>query len=286
MEEKKLVIFHKDTTYAGRLMNYCNREKESGFTAVTFAERELLEDYLRNNPSSVLLCEESASDISALQAICGRLFILSESVRGDNCAGVIFRYCPASQVLKKAGESKAFTADEKTIAGRIIGVISASDEGTGSEYAKNLAKKCAETEKVLFLGLSELFRPNGSDFGANAISELFYRLNREEELDISGLILRHEGFDCICGYSFWADSDELTAAGTEKLAAFLSSCDYDRVILDLCSLKSFTVPLLQCCDRIILKKTESRYEAGRLSEMKGQLAFAGLGDLISRMEEA
>lgn len=286
MEEKKLVIFHRDNVYSGRLMNYCNRCKTGGFSAVTFAERTLLEDYLHNNPSSVLLCEENTVDIAALQALCRKLFILCESIPPENMIGAIFRYRAASEVLKAVGEERSFSAEESIVSGKVVGVTSASDDGAGSEYAWNLAKKWAEAGHVLFIGLSVLYRPSGMKADYNAVSELFYRLNRGEALETSDLITKAEGVDCICGYAFWADADELTVDGMEKLTCFLAASEYDRVVLDLCSLKSFTVPLLLACDRIIIKKTEGTNGDERFSEMKRQLAFAGHGDLLVRMEEA
>lgn len=286
LEEKKLVIFHRDTVYSGRLMGVCNRTKTGGFSAVTFAERTLLEDYLRNNPSSVLLCEENTADIAALQTLCRKMFILCESVPAENMIGAIFRYRAASEVLKAVGEERSFSAEENVISGKIVGVTSDSDDGEGSEYAWKLAKKWAENGKVLFVALSVLYRPDGTNAGENAVSELFYRLNREEKLETADLVTTVANVDCICGYAFWADADELTVLGMEKLSEFLSLCDYDKVVLDLCSLKSFTVPLLLACDRIIIKKTDGLPGEERFSEMKRQLAFAGHGDLLVRMEEA
>ncbi len=286
LEEKKLVIFHKDTVYSERLMNYCNRNKTGGFSAVTFAERTLLEDYLKNNPSAVLLCEENTADIAALQALCRKLFVLCENIPAENMAGAVFRYSGASEVIKAVGEERSFSADENVISGKIIGITSASDDGSGSEYAWELAKKCAESEKVLFAALSTLFRPDEVVLGRNAVSELFYRLNKGEKTDVTDLITRIDGVDCLWGYAFWADADELSPVGIEKFIEFMASCGYDRIVLDLCSLKSFTVPLLLACDRIIIKKTEGRIGENRFSEMKRQLAFASQGELLVRMEEA
>lgn len=288
LEEKKLVIFHRDKLYSERLMNFCNREKTGGFSAVSFAERPLMEEYLKNNPSSVLLCEENTSDISKLQAACRKLFILSDATPSENEPGVIFRYRAATDVLRAVGEEKSFSANEKEISGKIIGITCSADDGTGSEYAWKLAKKLSEHGSVLFIGLSALFRSGEVRNSAceNAVSELFYRLNRDEELITEDLAVRTDGVDAITGYAFWADADELSSAGIERLISFLSECKYDKVVLDLCSLRSFTVPVLFSCDRVIFKGNSGPFGEARFSEMKRQLAFAGYGDLLVKMEEA
>lgn len=239
-----------------------------------------MKTYLRRNQAEVLLCEEQIADDPELAGLCRKFYYLSAVCPPDSRSNAISKYQSAEAVIKCLNRKEPTIGETVAAAQpvRILGITCISDDGRASRYAWNQAVLLAKKQRVLFLGLSPLFRPIGNRDTVFGMSEMIYRLKQAVELKMDDITESILGVDCIYGYSFWSDTEELGEPEAKRILTWLrEKSGYENIILDLSGQHKATAALLAGCDRVeaILEDNETE----RYTEYQRQLEFAGFTGL-------
>lgn len=266
-----IVICDEDADYANCLADYFRIKGCLASEIVVFTRLNPFTDFLTKNAVDILIVHtalyQSIHDIPLTKNI----FVLCENSTCDEYTEALplYKYTSAEELLRQvmsnyepSGASACITF-HKHVKGSILGICSPLGRCGKTSLALSLGLRLSLNYSCLFISFDEASSLHifSSDTVPNGISlsDLLYYFFQSPELlesKVMSGIMKLQGMDIIPPSD---QSGMYSEMSTDDLVSFLSTLSrmgkYDYIIVDFGPL-SFSLPLLNLCDRLILTQLD------------------------------
>ena len=283
MEKRLFVLCDKDHTYVNRFMDYTGRQANFPFRVHGFTGEEGLASFLVGGGAAVglvawSLWQEWKEDFrQRVQEEIPCLLLLTEDRRsGQVGIPAVYKYQAMETLTREIldhYEKLARDREEKQVT-RLIGFYSTIGSCGKTTAALHLGQAMAEKEgrEVLYMNLEPFAGWAAERRGGNhSLSDVLYERKMEGCLRVQSL---SASLGKIAVIAPVVNPEDLWSLSTEEVLEMVremkdgSVCD--TILLDLGQAMD-PIPILQCCDQIVLVRRDGAYMDRKMEEMKSYL---------------
>lgn len=264
MKMERLVIYDTDELYANHLMEYISNKKGLPFQTMTFTNKDVLFQFLKENSIEVLLISEEDINVELNEFDIKKIIILSEGnvLSEHSNYSTIFKFKSAENILRDVLVQYATIQNEEGIIqvakgkANIVGVYSPVGRCGKTTFALSVAEILSETNKTLFISFEECspFRNMLKEVGPGDLSDLMYYFKQNPETIAIKLQAVIQNINNLEFVSPLLQAKDLRNIDTEEwinLIEKISSANtYEKIVLDISNMIGDVISLLNYCDEV------------------------------------
>ena len=283
MQKRTFILCDPDNSYVNRFMNYSQRRANFPFRVSGFTKGEGVAAYLEGGSAEAALIawslwmEWEEELRQKVQEMVPCVMLLTEDRRSGQMDMItLYKYQSMDALLREALSvyEKLAKSREEEHRVELVGFYSPVGHCGKTTAALHLGQMLSEKEgqEILYVNMEPLgtWTGQGTD-QQHSFSDLLYERRLSEEMKLQSLSRSYLGISVLSPVvnpmDLWSiDMEERALLIREMQEAGIG----DKILLDLPS-DADPVPLLACCDRIVLVRRAGTVMEQQMDQMRGYL---------------